>query len=70
MSHDLTARQAEILDYIRRSDLPPTRAEIALHFGFASTNAADEHVKALARKGFLRLTPGIARGIHVARGAA
>lgn len=65
----LTSRQQEILDYIRNHQetlgMPPTRAEIARAFGFASANAAEEHVKALARKGLLMLEPGSSRGIRL-----
>jgi SOS-response transcriptional repressor LexA len=55
MAHDLTPRQQEILDFIRSSmevfSMPPTRAEIAGAFGFASPNAAEDHLRALAKKG-------------------
>ena len=66
----LTARQEEILglisDAISRSGLPPTRAEIAARLGFASANAAEDHLRALARKGYVELTPGTSRGIKLA----
>jgi repressor LexA len=66
---DLTPRQAEILDLIRASiaerGSPPTRAEIAEAFGFRSANAAEEHLKALARKGVIELLPGSSRGIRL-----
>jgi repressor LexA len=69
MADKLTARQQEILDFIRNScevfSLPPTRAEIASAFGFASPNAAEEHLKALARKGVITLEAGSARGIRL-----
>ncbi|MBK7955644.1 MAG: transcriptional repressor LexA [Candidatus Accumulibacter sp.] len=65
----LTPRQQEILDFIRNTlenlGAPPTRAEIANAFGFASHNAAEEHLKALARKGIIVLEPGSARGIRL-----
>lgn len=65
----LTTRQREILDFIRSTlenlGAPPTRAEIASAFGFASHNAAEEHLKALARKGIIVLEPGSARGIRL-----
>jgi repressor LexA len=54
----LTPRQDEILTFVRTrilGGLPPTRAEIALHFGFRSPNAAEDHLRALQRKGFLTL---------------
>jgi repressor LexA len=56
---DLTPRQQEILQLIRErievTGLPPTRAEIASEFGFRSPNAAEEHLKVLAKKGVLEL---------------
>ncbi|MCE1183454.1 MAG: transcriptional repressor LexA [Rhodocyclales bacterium] len=65
----LTPRQQEILDFIRNTvevlGAPPTRAEIATAFGFASPNAAEDHLKALARKGAINLEPGSARGIRL-----
>ena len=65
----LTPRQQEILDFIRSSlvvlGAPPTRAEIANAFGFASHNAAEEHLRALAKKGVIVLEPGSARGIRL-----
>lgn len=65
----LTPRQQEILDFIRNTleilGAPPTRAEIASAFGFSSTNAAEEHLKALAKKGIIILEPGSARGIRL-----
>lgn len=65
----LTPRQQEILDHIRNHievfSVPPTRAEIAGAFGFASANAAEEHLKALARKGAITLETGSARGIRL-----
>lgn len=66
----LTERQGEILDFIRQcireKGLPPTRAEIAQHFGYASPNAAEDHLRALKRKGFIELVPAISRGIRLA----
>ncbi len=65
----LTPRQQEILDFIRDTresrGAPPTRAEIAQAFGFASANAAEDHLKALAKKGAIVLEPGSARGIRL-----
>ena len=70
MSLKLTARQTEILEFIRdtvkQTSLPPTRAEICTTFGFKSPNAAEEHLRALARKGAIELTSGTARGIQLA----
>mgnify|MGYP002662468596 FL=1 len=65
----LTPRQSEILDFVKRyledSGYPPTRAEIAQHLGFKSPNAAEEHLKALARKGAIEMIPGASRGIRI-----
>jgi repressor LexA len=66
---DLTPRQSQILHLIRRAivetGMPPTRAEIALQLGFRSPNAAEEHLRALARKGCIELLPGSSRGIRL-----
>ena len=65
----LTDRQNEVLTVIRRfieaHGMPPTRAEIADALGFRSPNAADDHLRALARKGALELSPGASRGIRL-----
>ncbi len=65
----LTPRQAEVLalirDHLARYGMPPTRAEIADELGFKSANAADDHLKALARKGAIVLTPGASRGVRL-----
>ena len=65
----LTKRQAEILALIKRyldeTGYPPTRAEIASELGFRSPNAAEEHLKALARKGAIEMVPGASRGIRI-----
>ena len=63
---NLTARQSQVLEFIqayqREHGMPPTRAEISRHFGWASDNAAQEHISALRRKGAIQ-TKHIARGI-------
>jgi len=65
----LTPRQQEILDFIKSTlevlGAPPTRMEISSAFGFASPNAAEDHLKALAKKGAIVLEPGSARGIRL-----
>lgn len=65
----LTDRQAEILKLIREltesSGYPPTRAEIARSMGFRSVNAAEQHLRALERKGALEISSGASRGIRV-----
>jgi len=66
----LTPRQSQIFDLIKEkisdTGMPPTRAEIADFFGFKSANAAEEHLKALAKKGYIEMLPGTSRGIRLA----
>lgn len=65
----LTPRQSEILELIKSTieatGMPPTRAEIAQRLGFRSANAAEEHLKALAKKGVIEMLPGMSRGIRL-----
>jgi repressor LexA len=65
----LTAKQLEVAQFIQRfraaNGYPPTRREIALNFGWASINAAEEHIRALVRKGVLTIDTGIARGMKL-----
>ncbi|MEH0833969.1 transcriptional repressor LexA [Pectobacterium cacticida] len=65
----LTARQQQVYDLIRdhiaQTGMPPTRAEIAQQLGFRSPNAAEEHLKALARKGVIEIISGASRGIRL-----
>jgi len=67
--YDLTPRQSEILSLIQTSihetGRPPTRAEIARELGFKSVNAAEEHLRALERKGVITIVPGTSRGIQL-----
>lgn len=69
MSTELTQRQLDIFNFIRShiaaEGMPPTRAEISAAFGFASANAAESHLRALAQKGAIRLESGSARGIRL-----
>ena len=69
MQEKLTARQSEILDVIKinikETGFPPTRAEIAQYFGFKSANAAEDHLRALERKGYITLLPASSRGIQI-----
>jgi repressor LexA len=66
----LTPRQQQVFDLIKDNisdtGMPPTRAEIATFFGFKSANAAEEHLKALAKKGYIEMLPGTSRGIRLA----
>lgn len=65
----LTQRQTEVLDFVKShiedTGYPPTRADIAQKLGFKSANAAEEHLKALARKGAIEMIPGTSRGIKL-----
>ena len=65
----LTQRQQQVLDIVRvhidETGYPPTRADIARQLGFKSANAAEEHLKALARKGAIEIIPGASRGIRL-----
>ena len=65
----LTARQQEIFDFVKNhietTGMPPTRVEIAREIGFKSPNAAEEHLKALARKGYIEMLSGTSRGIRI-----
>ena len=65
----LTARQQEILDLIRdqiaETGYPPTRAEISQQLGFRSPNAAEDHLRALAKKGVIEIVAGTSRGIKL-----
>ena len=67
--HGLTTRQGQILEFIRchlrDTGYPPTRSEIAGHMGFRSVNSAEEHLRALARKGAIEMVPGASRGIRL-----
>lgn len=66
---DLTPRQKQILQLIQKAvrdtGMPPTRAEIAKILKFRSVNAAEEHLRALERKGVVELLPGMSRGIRL-----
>ncbi|WP_371194303.1 transcriptional repressor LexA [Glaciecola sp. SC05] len=65
----LTPRQEEVLKLIKTTmidtGMPPTRAEIARELGFKSANAAEEHLKALAKKNVIEILPGTSRGIKL-----
>ena len=65
----ITDRQRQVLDliktYIDQTGMPPTRADIAGELGFRSANAAEDHLKALAKKGVIEIVPGASRGIRL-----
>jgi repressor LexA len=68
-TNKLTARQQQVFELIQRAidrtGFPPTRAEIAAELGFSSANSAEEHLRALARKGVIELAAGSSRGIRL-----
>jgi repressor LexA len=69
----LTARQREILDFVRESidcGYPPTLREIAYAFNITSTNGVSDHLKALEKKGWIRREKFISRGLRVMPEAA
>ena len=64
---NLTKRQEEILNLIKSHILdlgfPPTRADISRSLGFKSPNAAEQHLRAIEKKGFIKILSGASRGI-------
>ncbi len=66
---ELTPRQQQIIALIQRciaeTGYPPTRSEIAQELGFRSPNAAEQHLRALERKGALEIRAGTSRGIRL-----
>jgi repressor LexA len=65
----LTPRQQQILeliqDHIAETGYPPTRKDIARIFGFSSANAAEDHLRALEKKGYIEILPGVSRGVRL-----
>ena len=63
----LTSRQEEILnlikDHLKEKGFPPTRADISKTFGFKSPNAAEQHLRAIEKKGFISIRSGASRGL-------
>lgn len=66
---DLTEMQEKVLDYIEdcveKNGLPPTRAEMAKHFGWKSPNNAEQHIKRLAKLNRIEVIPNVSRGIRL-----
>src|SRR5690625_6270040 len=69
MTAKLTPRQQQVLDIIKKKiadyGYPPARVEIARKLGFRSPNAAEDHLKGLARRGVIELIAGTTRGIRL-----
>lgn len=70
-SSGLTERQARILSFIRlkigKTGRPPTIREIGSHFGFRSTGTTRDHLKAISKKGYIRILPRQSRSIELNR---
>ena len=68
---NLTDRQKEILDLIKSFigdfGFPPTRAEISKKLGFKSANAAEQHLRAIEKKGYIKILSGASRGIVLSK---
>jgi len=66
---ELTPRQSDVFKFIKRFQskhgYPPTRQEISDQFGFKSKNAATDHIRLIASKGWIEVVPGINRGIKI-----
>jgi repressor LexA len=71
MAAPLTQTQSKVLDFVEHSTAqtghPPTREEVALHFGWSSTSTAQQHLSALRKKGSLEWTPKSPRSLRVIR---
>lgn len=69
MNCPLTVRQRQIFNFVSTQIVErqraPTRVEIARHFGFRSANAAEDHLRKLARRGVIEIDPHTARGIRL-----
>jgi len=68
---ELTKQQSKVLAcvevYLNKTGFPPTRAEICKELGFKSPNAAEMHLRALEKKGYITIQSGSSRGISVVR---
>lgn len=74
MANDLTERQRKVLlaveAFMHENLYPPTRAELAEVLGMSSPNGPNEHLVALEKKGYMKLTPKVSRGIRVLRSSS
>ena len=68
---ELTKQQSKVLAcvevYLNKTGFPPTRAEICKELGFKSPNAAEMHLRALEKKGFITIQSGSSRGISIVK---
>ena len=68
---ELTKQQSKVLAcvevYLNKTGFPPTRAEICKELGFKSPNAAEMHLRALEKKGYISIQSGSSRGISIVK---
>ena len=68
---ELTKQQSKVLTcvevYLNKTGFPPTRAEICKELGFKSPNAAEMHLRALEKKGYIAIQSGSSRGISIVK---
>ena len=66
---ELTKQQSKVLTcvevYLNKTGFPPTRAEICKELGFKSPNAAEMHLRALEKKGYIAIQSGSSRGLSI-----
>jgi repressor LexA len=69
MPRELTKIQKKILDYLLdqkvEKGIPPTLAEIANKFGYRNRTTVQQHLGALEKKGFIKRSPKLSRGIEI-----
>ncbi|MDA9154492.1 transcriptional repressor LexA, partial [Gammaproteobacteria bacterium] len=53
--------------YLNKTGFPPTRAEICKELGFKSPNAAEMHLRALEKKGYIAIQSGSSRGLSIVK---
>jgi repressor LexA len=69
MQRGLTDIQKKILEYlierIKGMGIPPTLAEIAKHFSYKNRSTVQQHLAAIAKKGYIKKNPKLSRGIEL-----
>lgn len=69
MQKELTAIQKSILDFlidqIKGKGIPPTLADVAKHFGYKNRATVQQHFKAIEKKGYIKKSPKLSRGIEL-----
>ena len=71
--NDLTPRQRAALealqDWVRRHGYPPSRQQLARALKLANGSSVDGHLRALAERGYITITPNVNRGIALVHDA-